>query len=111
MGDRAMAEIKMEDGSIYLYTHWRGQELPTDAKKAIIAAKPRWDDEPYCTHILIDQLSKCGRDQETGYGIMLKPFAEDEYNNDNPSVVIDLVSQELTIKRDAVTTTKFKDLV
>jgi hypothetical protein len=100
MGDRAMAEIKTTDGSLYIYTHWGGHDLPESAKEAIVKAKPRWDDEPYAVRILVDQLTKEGRDEETGFGLMLKPNAEDEYNNDNPSVVIDLPEQKLLIYRD-----------
>jgi len=99
MGDRAMAEIKIEDGSLFVYTHWDGAHLPELAKKAVLAAEPRWDDEPYAVRIIVDQLTKEGRDQETGYGLMLKPKAEDEYNGDSPSVVIDLTTKELHIFR------------
>lgn len=93
MGDRAMAEIKTEDGSIYFYTHWCGQGLPEIAKAALAVAQPRRGDDGYATRIVIDQLIKgCGcRDYETGAGIMLKPDAEDEYNDGSPSVVIDIV--------------------
>ena len=39
MGDRAMAEIKTTDGSLYVYTHWGGENLPESAKQAIKVAK------------------------------------------------------------------------
>jgi len=100
MGDRAMAEIKTEDGSLFVYTHWRGDDLPDMAKEAILFAKPRWVDEPYAVKIIVDQLTKGGRDEEMGYGLMLKPNAEDEYNRDEPSVVIDLPAQTLSIIRN-----------
>lgn len=96
MGDRAMAEIKMDGGSLYVYTHWSGCDLPDNAKSAVLAAKPRWDDEAYAVRIIVDQLTKEARDQETGCGLMLKPNAEDEYNSDSPSVIIDLSSQTIT---------------
>lgn len=99
MGDRAMAEIKTEDGSLFVYTHWRGDTLPSMAKEAILFAKPRWSDEPYAVKIIVDQLTKGGRDEETGYGLLLKPNAEDQYNRDKPSVVIDLPAQTLSIIR------------
>ena len=35
MGDRAMAEIKVQEGSLYFYTHWHGQELPRISKQAL----------------------------------------------------------------------------
>ncbi len=98
MGDRRMAEIKTEDGSLYVYTHWQGYEFADIAKAAIKTAQPRWDDEPYATRIIVDQLTKDGRDTETGFGLMLKPNAEDSYNGDKPSVLIDLPGQTLTVK-------------
>ena len=92
MGDRAMCEIKMEKGSIYFYTHWHGFSLGDIAEDALAMAQPRINDEPYAVRIIIDQLIKNagGRDSETGSGIMLAPDAEDEYNGDEPSVIINL---------------------
>lgn len=92
MGDRAMAEIKTEEGSLYFYTHWSGCNLHTIAKKALEIARPRKGDDCYALRIVVDQLinlTGC-RDSETGCGIMLQPNCEDEYNCDNPSVIIDL---------------------
>ena len=106
MGDRAMAEIKTEGGSLYVYTHWGGNELPRKAEAAIARAKPRWDDLPYATRIIVDQLTIEGRDEETGFGLMLAPSAEDGYNADHPSVIIDLLSQSLEVKRDGQNTSK-----
>jgi len=100
MGDRAMAEIKTDGGSLFIYTHWGGYSLPENAKKAIVKAKPRWDDLPYATRIIVDQLIKEGRDEETGFGIMLNDNAEDEYNADKPSVIINLEDKTLKIIRD-----------
>jgi hypothetical protein len=97
MGDRAISEVKLEKGSIYIYTHWGGFDLPKVAQEAIVSAEPRWDDEPYAAHIIIDQLIKEGRDSETGIGIMLEAGAEDEYNNDSPSAVIDIPNRTLKI--------------
>ena len=98
MGDRAMAQIRTGDGDLFVYTHRGGWELHTiDAIKAIKSAKSRWDDESYAVRIIVDQLTKQGRDEESGFGLMLKPNEEDEYNNNEPSVLIDLVQQTLTI--------------
>jgi hypothetical protein len=99
MGDRAMCEIKTSDGSLYVYVHWHGNVLPGLAKQAIIFAKPRWTAESYCTRIIVDQITNDGRDSTTGFGLMLKPNAEDEYNHDNPSVVIDIPKQQLIVRR------------
>ena len=102
MGDRAMARIKVTDGELFFYTHWSGCDLPKIAKEALELAQPRIDDSPYATKIVLDALiSKTGcRDRETGAGIMLGPNAEDEYNNDEPSVTIDLVKNNVIVHRD-----------
>ena len=111
MGDRRMAEVKVTDGSLYVYTHWQGYAFLEMAEQALETARPRLGDDSYALRIVVDQLTKDGRDQETGYGLMLKPSAEDEYNHDEPSVIIDMVSQELTVIRDGTTTkTKFQDI-
>jgi hypothetical protein len=97
MGDRRMAEIKTEDGSFYVYSHWSGYSMPELAADAIKFAQPRWTDVTYAPRIIVDQLTKQGRDDVLSWGLMLKPHAEDEYNGDTPSIVIDLVRQELTV--------------
>lgn len=97
MGDRRMAEIKTENGSLYVYVHSHGFELPDMARDAVSSAAPRLGDEPYWTRIVVDQLTKDGRDRQTGFGLMLKPNAEDEYNNDKPSVIIDSADGSVTV--------------
>lgn len=89
MGDRRMAEIRTEYGNLYIYTHWSGEALPRLAEDALRKARPRLGDEAYWTRIVVDQITKSARDKETGFGLMLTPDAEDEYNNDKPSVIID----------------------
>ena len=97
MGDRAMAQIKVEDGSLYFYTHSSGYRLPQIAEKALADAQKRIHDSPYALRIVVDSLIRetGTRDSETGSGIMLGPNAEDEYNNDKPSVIIDLVENRI----------------
>lgn len=97
MGDRAMAEIKVSKGSFYFYTHWAGNKLVKMAKKALELASPRIGDDAYAAKIVVDSLIEQSgtRDRETGAGLMLGPDAEDEYNNDKPSVLIDLVNNKV----------------
>lgn len=97
MGDRRMAEVKLAKGSIYIYSHWGGYEMATDAVEAIKSAQPRWADESYAARIIVDQLTKGSRDSETGHGLMLGPDAEDSYNNDQPSILIDLANQTFKV--------------
>ena len=102
-----MAEIKLENGSLFVYTHWNGAEFPEMARDAIEKAKGRWDDEGYATRIIVDQLTKPGRDEETGFGLMLGPDAEDSYNNDSPSILIDLVAKQLTVVGEGAVVASF----
>ncbi len=99
MGDRAMAQIKTSEGSLYFYTHWSGSELPGAAKEAVAAAMPRKGDDAYALKIVVDSLIKSSgaRDSETGAGLMFGPNAEDEYNGDQPSVVIDLSAMAVQV--------------
>lgn len=99
MGDRAMAEIKVSDGSLYFYTHWAGEALPEMAEIALSDAQVRINDEPYALRIVVDSLLRESgtRDSEIGSGLMLGPNAEDEYNGDSPSVIIDLVANKIRI--------------
>lgn len=99
MGDRAMAQIKTEEGSLYFYTHWCGGELPHHATEAVKTASARKGDDAYALRIVVDQLIKlCGaRDKERGAGIMFSPSCEDSYNGDKPSVVIDLSSMTVQV--------------
>jgi len=101
MGNRAMAQLKTKDGSLYFYTHWFGAELPELVQIAMDKAKVRKGDDAYALKIVVDELIyACGaRDAETGAGLMLKPNAEDEYNRDKPSVVADLSTWRVTARR------------
>jgi|SRR5215471_301115 len=74
MGDRANVAIEQwrPDGArIYIYTHWDGYDLPDMLADALNtkSARARWKDDSYLTRILIDQITKSGRDEETGYGV------------------------------------------
>jgi hypothetical protein len=106
-----MAEIITERGSLYVYTHWMGWDFPEMAKQAIVAARPRWDDPIYATHIIVDQLTKEGRDQETEFGLMCTPCCEDSYNGDSPSVIINLPSRILTVHGKGAGKWRFSELV
>lgn len=100
MGDRAMAEIRQGPERLYFYTHWTGYRLPEQAERALNRAAPRKGDDSYALRIVVDSLieSSNARDQETGAGLMFRPDAEDEYNRNKPSVIIDL--DEWTVKTE-----------
>ena len=95
MGDRANIKINTRpDGvSIWLYTHWNGHELPALLKMALIKAKNRWNDPSYGARILVDQITKEGRDEETGWGL-------DTGIGDNsyPVLEVDFPTQKVNIQ-------------
>lgn len=72
MGDRANVFVreKLKDGvvGVYLYTHWAGRELAQTVHNAL-TKKWRWDDSPYLTRIIFDEMTKDDHGGETGYGI------------------------------------------
>jgi hypothetical protein len=92
MGDRAMAELKTKRGSLFFYTHSCGYALPKHARCAVDSAKGRKGDTDYALKIIVDQLIKLchARDSEVGAGLMFGPSAEDQYNDNCPSVIVDV---------------------
>jgi hypothetical protein len=60
-----------EQPYLVLYSHWGETSWRQDLALAIQKAKPRWTDDSYALRIIIDQLTKEGRDSETGFGLFL----------------------------------------
>ena len=106
MGDRRIAEIKTEEGSLYFYTHYAGHDLYYDALKALDTASPRREQQDYVLKIVIDNLIResNARDSETGAGISLslKQIPVDDYSyeitgdiwSNEPTVMIDIRPKE-----------------
>ena len=101
MSDSAICEIKTEGGSLYLYSHFDGMYCPENAMSAITFAAHRIKnkDYSYATRIIISQLTKEATNLEGGFGLSLTPHCHDAYNNDKPSIVINLLKEELIIAR------------
>jgi len=81
MGARTNYTIITSDNpaqNINVYAHWDGDESVAIMQSAISAAMPRIKDKSYATRIIIDQLTKNGRDSETGYGIYLGEITHEE---------------------------------
>jgi hypothetical protein len=78
--------------NLVLYSHWGETTWREDLVNALVAAKPRLDmsDISYATRIIIDQLTKDGRDQQTGYGIYL---AHPDLDYADTVVEIDMTTQ------------------
>jgi hypothetical protein len=64
-------KANMDKPYITLYSHWGETTWRTDLAAALEAARPRWSDDSYSLRIIIDQLTKESRDEETGHGIFL----------------------------------------
>jgi hypothetical protein len=64
-------KTELDMPNIVLYSHWGETTWREDLALALTAAKKRTDmgDVPYALRIVIDQLTKDGRDSETGFGI------------------------------------------
>lgn len=75
MGDRAHVYVHEGDRpGVWIYTHWRGYELPELVRDALNTpqARARIHDTGYLTRILISQLT-AGADPETGWGVDTVP--------------------------------------
>ena len=84
MGARTNYTIITTDNpaqNINVYAHWDGEHSVASMQEAIKAAMPRINDHSYAVRIIIDQLTKHGRDSETGYGIYIceEVYMEEEY--------------------------------
>jgi hypothetical protein len=97
MGARTNYTIVTTDNpaqNINVYAHWDGEESVALMQQAVRTAMPRINDVSYCTRIIIDQLTKHGRDSETGYGIYIGEVNhEEEYDYKE----INLVNKTITV--------------
>jgi len=91
--------------NINVYSHWDGHESVSIMQSALLAARPRYSDTPYAVRIIIDQLTKNGRDSETGYGIYIGDSiqAEEEFEYKE----IDLVTRTVTVGQMVFTLDEF----
>jgi hypothetical protein len=88
-------KTELDKPNIVLYSHWGETSWREDLALALDKAKHRMDlgDPSYALRIIIDQLTKDGRDSETGFGIFLA--TDDELNEgmyDLP-IYIDMTTQ------------------
>ena len=66
-------KTELDKPNIVLYSHWGEDSRREDLALALRKAEKRltMGDTPYALRIVIDQLTKEGRDEETGFGIYL----------------------------------------
>ena len=80
--------------NINVYAHWDGEESVANMQQAIRTAMPRINDVSYCTRILVDQLTKHGRDSETGYGLYV---GEVDHEEEYEYKEINLINKTVTV--------------
>jgi hypothetical protein len=111
MGERTNYTIITTDNplqNINVYAHWDGEESVAIMQKAIRTAMPRINDVSYCTRILVDQLTKHGRDSETGYGIYVGEVDhEEEYDYKE----INLVNKTITVGQMQFSISQFVEVL
>jgi hypothetical protein len=97
MGARTNYTIVTTDNpaqNINVYAHWDGEESVANLQAAVRAAMPRINDVSYAVRIIIDQLTKHGRDSETGYGVYVGEVDhEEEYDYKE----INLINKTITV--------------
>ncbi len=75
MGDRANVRLQHGPGavSIYLYTHWRGTDLPAIVAEGLTNGRARWEDVPYLNRVIFSTLTRdqAGTDP-LGFGLDTK---------------------------------------
>jgi hypothetical protein len=94
MGARVNFVFKTDEDmpNIVLYSHWGETTWREDLAAAIRFASPRLNmgDTSYALRNIIDQLTKSGRDEQTGFGIYL---AKDDQDYWDTTVEIDMIKQ------------------
>lgn len=100
MGARTNYTIITTDNpaqNINVYSHWDGDESVAIMQSALSAAMPRikMGDISYAVRIIIDNLTKQGRDSETGYGIYIGEEITHEESYEYKE--IDLVNKRIKV--------------
>jgi hypothetical protein len=80
MGARTNFELQDGQGSIWLYSHWGGDNKEVTLANALEQAKPRWDDFSYAMRIVVSQIIGQNWDSETGFGLSTFEAGEESYD-------------------------------
>jgi len=96
MGARVNFVFKTDEEmpNIVLYSHWGEESWREDLAHALLFASKRLNigDTSYALRNIIDQLTKEGRDSETGFGIYL---AKSDMDFADTVVEVNLITQEV----------------
>jgi hypothetical protein len=81
MGDRFTFGFVDDNGgdTIYLYSHYDGQNAITRLANALQIAEPRWNDVSYGNRIAISNIIKDEWTLTTGYGLSVNQVLDHDY--------------------------------
>lgn len=79
MGARTNFELKDSKGSVWLYSHWGGDDKVYDLAVALKKAEHRWSDSSYAMRIVVSQLIGENWNAETGFGLSSYECGEESY--------------------------------
>lgn len=104
MGDQAQIVVKADesDRGVYLYTHWRGDEIVDVLRAALLRGATRWEDPEYLARIIFCQmiLDPSGTvdpiNDTTGFGI----GAKQHVTLDHPLITVNCETQTISIGED-----------
>ena len=94
MGARTNFELQDAKGSVWLYSHWGGDDKSADFAKALSHAEPRWGDTPYAIRMVVSYFIKDNIMEDTGYGLSSWEFGEESYDTLSANFVTNTVSYE-----------------
>ena len=81
MGDRNVVGIRQPGAeTLYLYSHWGGEDQESTLAGALVASMSRWDDQAYATRILVSHYIAEDWKKETGYGLSVGWYAQPDYD-------------------------------
>jgi hypothetical protein len=80
MGARTNFELQDQKGSVWLYSHWGGDDKSLMFAEALEHAKPRWGDSPYAIRMVISHFLKDNVFGDTGFGISSYESGEESYD-------------------------------
>jgi hypothetical protein len=81
MGARTNFELQDLKGSVWLYSHWGGDDKSMDFAKALEHARPRWGDTPYAIRMVVSYFIKDNILEDTGYGLSSWESGEESYDS------------------------------
>lgn len=82
MGDRSVVGFRRnsESPTIYLYSHWGGENQVAKLQDALLAARSRWSDPDYATRICVSQIVGEYWNHEVGFGLSVDSYCTPDYD-------------------------------